>query len=105
MEKIFNYIKETKEAIRKIILSDSFSETKKIIAHPIKIKGEQKWQIERFRGNQVFHQNVDFELVLDLPFNEYKQITIEQIGKTAVFSQAKNGYKLKEKQNNLTHKP
>ncbi len=102
MEKIFNYIKETKEVIRKIILSDSFSETKKIIAHPIEIKGEQKWQIERFKGNQVFHQNVDFELVLDLPFNEYKQITIDQIGKTAVFSQAKNGYKLKEKQNNLT---
>lgn len=101
MEKIWEYISKNKIIIKKIILSDSKTDVKKIIVHPIELKGEQKWQIEKYVGAQVFHSNVDFENLKTLPFDDYKQITVEATGTTGVFSATKTGYKLKEKQNNI----
>lgn len=95
------YISKNKIIIKKIILSDSKTDVKKIIVHPIELKGEQKWQIEKYVGAQVFHSNVDFENLKTLPFDDYKQITVEATGTTGVFSATKTGYKLKEKQNNI----
>ena len=97
MEKIINYLTDNQEEVVKIILSDTKSEAKKIIVHKTTIKGQTKWQIERYIGAQVFHQNVGFDEVLSLPFMDYKQITVQCTGKTGVFSSSKLGFKLKEK--------
>ena len=98
MEKILQYLTENQAGLVKIILSDTNTETKKIIVHKTTIKGQTKWQIERYIGAQVFHQNVDFDVVLTLPFADYKQITVQCANKTGVFSATKSGFKLKEKQ-------
>lgn len=101
MQKVWEYLVAHQATIKKIILSDTKSEVKKIIVHPVQLKGEQKWQTEKYIGAQVFHANVNFENLADLPFQDYKQITVETTGITGVFSAAKNGFKLKEKQNDI----
>lgn len=98
MEKVKEYLTANQAELIKIILSDTNTETKKIIVHKTTIKGQIKWQIERYIGAQVFHQNVDFDAVLALPFAEYKQITVQCVGKTGIFSATKTGFKLKQNQ-------
>ena len=78
-----------------MILSDSLTDTKKIIARKVSIKKQTKWQTESFIGAQVFHKNIDFENLLELPFKDYKQITIEKQGETTIFSKTKTAYKFK----------
>lgn len=99
MEKIINDLKINASQLNKLILSDSSIEVKKIIARPIKLKNQEKWQIEKYVGSQVFHTNTDFEDLLILPFNSFKQVTLEKVGVTSVYSKAKQGYKVKNKQN------
>lgn len=93
MKKIVEHIKQNEEILNKLILSDTLTETKKIIARKIIIKQQVKWQIESFIGAQVFHKNVDFSALLELPFNDYKQITVEKQGETTIFSKSKTSYK------------
>ncbi len=100
MDKIIEYLKANEQEIQKIVLSDTKTETKKIIIHKTIMKNKQMWQIEKYIGAQVFHSNVDFESVLALPFCGYKQITVEQSTKIGIFSASKTDYRLKEKQIN-----
>lgn len=72
--------------------------------HKTLIRGKTKWQIERYKGAQVFHENVDFDKLKLLPFEDYKQITVELVGKTGIFSKTKSSYKLKEKLNQTQQK-
>ena len=99
MEKIINKLKECENKIIKIILSDSKTETKKIVIRPFASKTGLKYQIERYVGAQVFHVNTNYEQVLDLNFSDYKQITIETQGETIIFSRQGNKYKSKTKRN------
>lgn len=101
MEKIIQYLKDNEQILNKIILSDSATETKKIIARQIELKGKTVWQIERFIGAQVFHVNGEFNLLKELPFADYKQITIEKQGETTIFSKSKTSYKSKSVKNNV----
>lgn len=102
MEKIIEELRLNQENVVKIILSDSLTEVKKIVIRPIKMKAGVKWQIEQFVGAQVFHQNVDFEEILLITFQFFKQITIEKAGETVVFAKAGKGYKRKAVSNNKT---
>ena len=99
MEKIINKLKESENKIIKIILSDSKTETKKIVVRPFASKNGLKYQIERYVGAQVFHANTNYEQVLDLNFSDYKQIAIETQGETIIFSRQGDKYKSKTKQN------
>lgn len=99
MEKIINKLKEIENKIIKIILSDSKTETKKIIVRPFASKSGLKYQTEKYIGTQVFHANSDFDAVLDLNFIDFKQITIETQGETIIFSRQGEKYKSKTKQN------
>lgn len=90
MDKIIEYLKANEQEIQKIVLSDTKTETKKIIIHKTIIKNKLMWQIEKYIGAQVFHSNVDFESILALPFCEYKQITVEQSTKIGIFSAKKS---------------
>lgn len=101
MEKIINHLKENEQILNKLILSDTKTETKKIIARKVKIKNQDKWQIERFVGTQVFHANTNFEQILNLNFDNYKQITVEKQGETTIFSKTKISYKSKTVANNV----
>ena len=102
MNKIIEDLKQNQELINKVILSDSITDVKKIIARPIKLKQEEKWQIERYIGAQVFHKNTNVEELTKLPINDYKQITIEKVGQTSIYSKLKQGYKVKHKENSQT---
>ncbi len=104
-------IEEVKEFINKnmalkVVLSDKLSgEYNKIILRPIELKGKQIYQIERYTKTQVFHANLPyFEAVNSLNIEAFKQILLETAGKTYVFSIAKNGYKMKAHNNDLTSK-
>lgn len=101
MENIRKVLLENEQSIRKIILSDTTNEIKKQIIRPIVVKSANKWQIERYKGAQVFHENVSFDEVINLNFAPYKQITIECVGKTFVFSRTKTSYKMKETSNSI----
>ncbi len=101
MDKIIEEFKNNEEKIVKIILSDTNDEIKKIIIRPILVGDKKKWQIENFKGDQVFHKNVEFIELFDLNFSLYKQITIELEGETITFSKSKTQYKKKQSKNNL----
>lgn len=101
MENIRKVLLENEQSICKIILSDTTNEIKKQIIRPIVVKNANKWQIERYKGAQVFHENVSFDEVINLNFAPYKQITIECVGKTFVFSRTKTSYKMKETSNSI----
>lgn len=101
MEKIIKDLIENENVINKIVLSDSITDIKKIIAHPIKLKDCIKWQIERYKCAQVFHENCEFDCVKQLNFGDYKQIMIEKTGVTSVYSKGKTSFRLKEVGNNI----
>lgn len=102
MDKIILDINENIDILNKLILSDSSSEVKKIIAKPINMKNGVKWQIERFKGTQVFHENVESSELLSLPFADFKQITLEKVGITTIYSKGKASYRSKSVENKQT---
>lgn len=104
MDKLINYLKQNQNEISKIVLSDTVEAVKKIIVRPILIKQQLKWQVESFKGAQVFHQNVEFDDLFSLPFGGYKQVLIEKSGQTAIFSANKTGFKCKLKDNQIEAK-
>ena len=100
MNKIIEDLNSNKEQVVKIILSDSKIDVKKIVVRPINLRGEVAYQIERFVGAQVFHENVKFESVIKLNFDNFKQITIEKAGETSVYAKTKSTFKVKIVKNN-----
>lgn len=101
MDKILNEIKLNSEQIIKITLSDTKSEIKKVIIRKVEIKNKTMWQIEKFIGAQVFHENVNNLDCVSIDFNYYNQILFTEIGENKTFFKAKNGYKLKTSANTI----
>ena len=101
MEKIINEIKLNSQTINKIVLSDTKTEVKKLIVKKVSIKNQVMFQIERFKNNQVFHENCELDIVLNLNFDDYKQIMIEKASETLIFSKRKEGYAVKSNKNNV----
>jgi len=101
MQKIIKHLKENEQVLNKLVLSDTKTETKKIIVRKVNIKNQVMWQIERFVGTQVFHTNTGFSELLKLNFDDYKQITVEKQGETTIFSKSKTSYKSKTNSNNI----
>lgn len=99
MENVIRVIKrevvEHIDNFAKLILSETQAEIKKIIVRPIKIKDKLLLQIEKYKNNQVYHENVEIDKILDLQFFDYKQILIELKDKNIIFSKKSNGYKQK----------
>ena len=101
MLKIIEHLKQNETILNKLVLSDTTIETKKVIARKVLIKNKPMWQIEKYVGAQVFHTNTDFLTLLELNFNDYKQITIEKQGATTIFSKSKSSYKSKTNANSV----
>lgn len=95
MKKIIEEVKQNKDNIVKIILSDSDIETKKIIIRPILVKKQSLWQCEKFVGTKVFHENVEFDEILSLDYTAFKQICVQKTIGESIFSKSKSGYKQK----------
>lgn len=85
MKRIIETIENNRDQLIKIVLSDTKIETKKIVVHPVEIQNQEKWQIECFVGTKVYHENVEFQKLLNLPFSDYKQILIETEGNHSYF--------------------
>ena len=103
MKKILEEIELNRDKILKITLSDSKAEVKKIVIRKVKIKNQDMWQIEKFIGAQVFHENVKIADKLLVNFNDYNQILFTEIGENKTFSKTKNGFKMKVSQNTVTN--
>ena len=62
-----NDITAYKDTLQKLIFSDRkephFAYAK-VVIRPFLSKGETKWQLEQYKGTQVFHQNLDFDSML-----------------------------------------
>ena len=99
MENVIQVIKrevvEHIDNFAKLILSETKAEIKKIIVRPIKVKDKLLLQIEKYKNNQVYHENVEIDKILDLQFFDYKQMLIELKDKNIIFSKKSNGYKQK----------
>lgn len=110
VEKIKSEVFENIENFVKLVLSETQTETKKIVVRPIIIKDKLLLQIEKYKKDKVYHENVDVNKILELQFFDYKQILIELKDKNIIFSKKSNRYKqkiqLKEQVNseiNLSH--
>ena len=101
MDRILNEIKQNGEQILKITLSDTKSEIKKIVIRKVEIKNKSMWQIEKFIGAQVFHENIDRLEEISINFSDYNQILFTEIGENKTFFKAKNGYKIKTNFNEI----
>ena len=64
---IVNDLQTLRERVQKLTFSDradpSF-EFQKVCVRPYLSKGETRWQLEQFKGAQVFHKNLDFPALL-----------------------------------------
>lgn len=108
MDKILRDINTNQDKLKKITLSDTEIEVKKIVIRPIEIKGSRLFQVERYKGAQVFHENVGLASVLAIPYSEYKQILVDKIGESTTYSKGKSSYRAKSQENkvksvNLSH--
>lgn len=97
------------------IIKLTFSERKdprfefsKICARPFKSKGETKWQLERFKGAQVFHKNLSFEEFLvwlrETGEKNFRQIVLSAEGKTVHYTVFPDKTKRKVTENALKAK-
>ncbi len=101
MNKVFDTIKEHKDAIVKIVLSNTQSEVKKIIVRPVHINQKTLWQVEKYIKTQVFHSNIEFDDIFLLPFTDYTQILIETVGENIQFIKKKTAYSKNITNNNI----
>ena len=108
MQEILQEFKN-KEKILKIVLSDTKNnEFKKIIFRPIQNnKNSIIWQLEKYKNNQVFHENITENDLLEKFKNlylNYRQIAFNYEGQTVTYAFKNNKYKKSISQNNLTNK-
>lgn len=78
------------------------SERSKINIKPLEIKNELIIQVEEFRNNKAFHENMslcDFYNALDGILEEFKQIMLTGVGVDYQILKNKKGYNLKESKN------
>lgn len=98
MKKILLDIEKNSDNIVKIILSDSNTDVKKIIVRKIELKKKTMWQIEKYIGTKVFHENVEMNAVLMLDFDNFKQVCVQKTDGESIYLKTKSGYKLKTNQ-------
>ena len=63
-EVILNDLRKHKDALRKLVFSDRSDKSfpyEKICVRPFTKKGETLFQLEQFKGPQVFHLNLSFD--------------------------------------------
>ena len=88
MSRITEDISSVSDDIIKIVLSEPEKDAdfQKAIIRPLKIKGEDAFQFERFKDNKVFHLNCKANELVTVFSHEldgkYKQILIETAGQT-----------------------
>ncbi len=105
-------ILELKEKIIKIVFSEKKKkdfEFSKISARPFASKGETKWQLEQFRGAQVFHKNLSFEDFLfwlsDTGEKNFRQAALTAEGVNIHYTIFPDKTKRKESKNTLSAVP
>lgn len=103
IEEVKDYLLNLNLPIKKIVFSDRLNgDFSKIVLRPVEIKGQSMFQVESYKGTQVFHNNLPFENALNsVDFKNFKQILVEAEGKTITFSISKGGFKKKEQTNNI----
>lgn len=102
-------ILELKEKTIKIVFSEKKNndfEFSKISARPFLSKGKTKWQLEQFKGAQVFHKNLSFEDFLswlsDIGEKNFRQAALTAEKKNIHYTIFPDKTKRKESQNSLS---
>lgn len=108
MSRITEDISSVSDDIIKIVLSEPEKDAdfQKAVIRPLKIKGEDAFQLERFKENKAFHLNCKASELVAVFSHEldgkYKQILIETAGQTFHYHKKNNGgYSKKMSQNRL----
>mgnify|MGYP002516652794 FL=1 len=74
--------------------ADALSDTK-VIIRPVALRGERRYQLERFRGSKAYHQNLTAEELLRAAADEldgrYRQVLIVSDALAAQYSLKTNG--------------
>lgn len=86
MEKVISFLEEQiNESLSQIVLSNSRNKEgiSKMKLHPVNIKGEAGFQIERYIGTKVLHENVKKEtavqIILDALDRDFKQLELDEL--------------------------
>ena len=105
-------ILEFKEKIIKIVFSEKKDKTfefSKVSVRPFISKGETKWQLEQFKGAQVFHKNLSFEEFLSWLFetgeNNFRQAALTAESANIHYTIFPDKIKRKESKNTLSAAP
>lgn len=105
-------ILELREKIIKIVFSEKKEkdfEFSKISVRPFTSKGETKWQLEQFKGAQVFHKNLSFEDFLfwlsDVGEKNFRQAALTAESVNIHYTIFPDKTKRKESKNTLSAAP
>ncbi len=105
-------ILELKEKIIKIVFSEKKNkdfEFSKISVRPFVSKGETRWQLEQFKGAQVFHKNLSFEDFLfwlsDIGEKNFRQAALTAESVNIHYTIFPDKTKRKESKNSLSAAP
>lgn len=105
-------ILDLKEKTIKIVFSEKKNndfEFSKISARPFLSKGKTKWQLEQFKGAQVFHKNLSFEDFLswlsDTGEKNFRQAALTAEKKNIHYTIFPDKTKRKESKNSLSAAP
>ena len=105
-------ILEFKEKIIKIVFSEKKDKTfefSKVSVRPFISKGETKWQLEQFKGAQVFHKNLSFEEFLSWLFEtgekNFRQAALTAESANIHYTIFPDKIKRKESKNTLSAAP
>ena len=85
------------ESLSKAVLSQPVDKSAegKLILRPLLLRGERRYQLERFRDNKAFHQNLEREELLRLFGHEldgrYRQALIVTEEQSSQYSLKRNG--------------
>ncbi|MBD5544719.1 MAG: SAM-dependent methyltransferase [Lachnospiraceae bacterium] len=110
MEKVISFLEEqVNECLIQVILSNPRNKEsiRKMKIHPVVIKGETGFQIERYIGTKVLHENLKKEATMQAILNaldrDFKQLELESANcKGTVLIGKRGTVSLKRKQKNIS---
>ena len=104
MQNLISQLQNLQDIIKITLSNTSAFEYKKIVIHPIIIKGQNLWQVEQHTENKVFHANIATEQMQDYfgkTCTNFGQIAFYYADRTVIYSRKGNSYHAKTTQNTI----
>ena len=105
---ILDDLQQLQDRLRRLVFSDRSDKTylyEKICVRPFEKKGETLFQLEQFKGPQVFHQNLSFNELLHwvqtVGAKQYRQLLLTAAGTDIQYTIRGDRVRRKARENNL----